>query len=302
MRKAVLTALDVLGLERPTGLRPRSSGLVGLILPGLENPIYPLCAQVVQTNLARQGYTSVLCTQTDDGTGEDEYVGMLLDRGVSGIIFVSGLHADTTADADRYRNLVAQRLPIVFVNGFVDGVDAPFISSDDRAAGDLAVSHLAQLGHRRIGMLSSSATSVSALRQVAGYRGAMRREFGGRGEELIDVGFPGEEGGYAGAMRLMDKNVTAIVCSSDMLALGAIRALRQRGRRVPEDVSVVGYDDSVLMTYTDPPLTTVRQPMLAMGVAAARALIDSIRGVHPSVGESLFPPDLVVRGSTTALS
>jgi DNA-binding LacI/PurR family transcriptional regulator len=298
MRKAVLTALDVLGYERPARLRPRSAGLVGLVLPELESPIYPLCAQVIETNLSRQGYTPVLCSQTPEGAGEDEYVGMLLDRGVSGVIFVAGLHADATLDHTRYRDLVAQRLPVVFVNGFVPNLDAPFISCDDRAAGELAVAHLAELGHRRIGLLSPSDRHMPARRQLMGYRNAMESRFGAFDPELVDIAFPGVEGGYAGASRLLHRKVTAIVCGSDMMALGAIRAVRQRSLRVPEDVSVVGYDDSVLMGYTDPPLTTVRQPVLSMGIAAARILIDQIRGTNTRKTESLFLPELVVRSST----
>ena len=253
---------------------------------------------MIETNLSRQGYTPVLCSQTPEGAGEDEYVGMLLDRGVAGIIFVSGLHADTTLDHSRYSDLVAQRLPLVFVNGYVRGLDAPFISCDDRAAGELAVAHLSQLGHRRIGLLSPSARHVAALRHLAGYRCAMEADAGGSDPQLIDVAFPGLEGGYAGALRLLQRNVTAMVCGSDMMALGAIRAVRRRGMRVPEDVSVVGYDDSVVMGYTDPPLTTVRQPALSMGIASARTLIDQIRGVGVRRSESLFLPELVVRGST----
>src|SRR6476659_526971 len=101
-RQGVLTALDVLGYERPERLRKRSAGLVGLVTPELENPIFPLFAQVIESALARHGYTPVLCTQTPGGVTEDEYIEMLLDRAVAGIIFVSGLHADTTADHDRY--------------------------------------------------------------------------------------------------------------------------------------------------------------------------------------------------------
>lgn len=304
LRKAVLTALDVLGYERPSRLRPRSAGLVGLLLPELESPIYPLCAQVIETNLSRQGFTPVLCSQTPEGAGEDEYVGMLLDRGVSGVIFVSGLHADSGQDHSRYRDLVAQRLPLVFVNGFIPNLEAPFISCDDRAAGELAVAHLAELGHRKIGLLLSSDRHIPARRQLSGYRTAMETGFGAGGydPDLVDISFPGVEGGYAGASRLLQRNVTAIVCGSDMMALGAIRALKQHHKRVPEDVSVIGYDDSVLMGYTDPPLTTVRQPVLSMGVAAARTLIDQIRGVTIRKTESLFFPELVVRASTGPLA
>jgi len=142
-RQAVLTALDVLGYERPARLRKRSAGLVGLVVPELDNPIFPAFAQIIESNLAQGGYTPVLCTQTPGGVTEDEYVEMLLDRQVSGIVFVSGLHADTAADHERYHKLLARPLPIVLVNGYLDGIDAPFISNDDVASMDLAVSHLA---------------------------------------------------------------------------------------------------------------------------------------------------------------
>src|SRR3712207_5805286 len=99
-RQSVITALDVLGYERPDRLRKRSAGLVGLITPELDNPIFPIFAQVMESALAQRGFTPVLCTHTFGGIPEDEYVEMLLDRQVSGIIFVSGLHADTSADAD----------------------------------------------------------------------------------------------------------------------------------------------------------------------------------------------------------
>src|SRR5436305_6642322 len=124
-RQAVLTALDVLGYERPAKLRQHSAGLVGLVVPELENPIFPAFAQVIESALARQGYTPVLCTQTPGGVHEDEYTRMLLERGVAGIVFVSGLHADTTAQPTRYQELRRRGLPIVLVNGYLEDVDAP---------------------------------------------------------------------------------------------------------------------------------------------------------------------------------
>lgn len=300
-RQAVLTALDVLGYERPARLRKRSAGLVGLVVPELDNPIFPTFAQIIETSLAQQGFTAVLCTQTPGGVTEDEYVEMLLDRQVSGIIFVSGLHADATSDPDRYRKLVARPLPIVLINGYVEGVEAPFISCDDRASGELAVNHLAALGHRRIGLITGPDRYLPAQRKIDGYRTAMHRQFGLSEEEIdemISLSPFGVEGGDAAASRLLDKGVTGFVCGSDLMALGAIRAVRQRGLRVPEDVSVVGYDDSPLIAFTDPPLTTMRQPVRAMAVAAVRALVDEIKG-HPAPhSEYVFRPELVVRSST----
>lgn len=300
-RQAVLTALDVLGYERPARLRKRSAGLVGLVVPELDNPIFPMFAQIIESALAQQGYTPVLCTQTAGGVTEDEYVEMLLDRQVSGIIFDSGLHADSSADHDRYRKLLARPMPIVLVNGFAPGVDAPFVSCDDRAAGELAVNHLVALGHRRIGLISGPDRFVPVQRKVAGYRSAMRALLGTEDaelDELISLSLFGVEGGHAAATRLLDRGATGFVCGSDLMALGAIRAARQRGLNVPGDVSVVGYDDSPLIAFTDPPLTTVRQPIRAMAVAAVRALVDEIRGHAAPHSEYVFRPELVVRAST----
>jgi alanine racemase len=300
-RQAVLTALDVLGYERPARLRKRSAGLVGLVVPELENPIFPAFAQIIESALAQQGYTPVLCTQTPGGVTEDEYVEMLLDRQVSGIVFVSGLHADAAADHERYRKLIARPLPIVLVNGYVEGIEAPFVSCDDRAAGELAVSHLVALGHRRIGLISGPERFVPVQRKLAGYRAAMTRLLGtGEREfdQLISLSLFGVEGGHAAASRLLDRDVTGIVCGSDLMALGAIRAARQRGLPVPGEVSVVGYDDSPLIAFTEPPLTTLRQPVRAMAVAAVQALVDEIHGHAAPHSEYVFRPELVVRGST----
>jgi LacI family repressor for deo operon, udp, cdd, tsx, nupC, and nupG len=297
-RQAVLTALDVLGYERPARLRKRSAGLVGLVVPELDNPIFPAFAQVIESNLAQTGYTPVLCTQTPGGVTEDEYVEMLLDRQVSGIVFVSGLHADTAADHERYRKLIARPLPIVLVNGYVSGIGAPFVSCDDREAGELGVAHLAALGHRRIGLISGPSRFMPVQRKIAGYLAAMERLVGIVDEELISLSLFGVEGGQAAAGRLLDRGVTGIVCGSDLMALGAIRAARQRGLSVPGDLSVVGYDDSPLIAFTDPPLTTLRQPVAAMAVAAVRALIDEIHGHGAHRSEYVFRPELVARSST----
>ncbi|GAB4046561.1 LacI family DNA-binding transcriptional regulator [Catellatospora paridis] len=304
-RQAVLTALDVLGYERPARLRKRSAGLVGLVVPELDNPIFPAFAQIIETTLAQQGFTPVLCTQTPGGVTEDEYVEMLLDRQVSGIVFVSGLHADSTSDPERYRKLLARPLPIVLVNGYAENIEAPFISCDDRAAGELAVAHLVALGHKRIGLISGPDRYLPVQRKIEGYRAAMRRLLhltDAQIDEMISLSLFGVEGGDAAASRLLDKGVTGFVCGSDLMALGAIRAVRQRGLQVPTDVSVVGYDDSPLIAFTDPPMTTLRQPVRAMAVAAVRALVDEIKG-HPAPhSEYIFRPELVVRGSTAAHS
>jgi DNA-binding LacI/PurR family transcriptional regulator len=230
---------------------------------------------------------------------EDDYTQMLLERGVAGIVFVSGLHADSSADPARYVALRRRGLPIVLVNGYIAGVDAPFVSNDDVTSMDLAVTHLVAQGHARIGLALGPRRFVPVVRKITGFRAAMRRHLGCEDvDDLVECSLFSVEGGAAAAERLVDAGCTALICGSDLMALGAIRAVRGRGMDVPRDVSVVGYDDSPLIAFTDPPLTTVRQSVQAMGSAAVRALLDEISGVATPRAEYVFRPELVVRGST----
>ncbi|WP_442811984.1 LacI family DNA-binding transcriptional regulator [Streptomyces sp. NBC_01803] len=295
-RQRVLAALDVLGYERPLRLRQRSVGLVGLVIPELTNPIFPAFAQVIEQVLAGHGYTPVLCTQSPGGATEDELVDQLVERGVTGIVFLSGLHADTTADPARYTRLAGQGVPFVLINGFNPGVSAPFVSPDDAAASRIAVRHLRALGHSRIGLAVGPNRFVPVRRKVAGFLA----EMGDEGQGVVRHSLFSLEGGQAAAGELLDAGCTGIVCGSDMMALGAIRAVRERGRSVPGDVSVIGYDDSDLFAFTDPPLTTLRQPVQAMARAAVGALLEEIGGDLVQRTEFVFQPELVVRGSTAA--
>ncbi|MFH8486095.1 LacI family DNA-binding transcriptional regulator [Streptomyces longisporoflavus] len=303
-RQSVLAALDVLGYERPVRLRQRSAGLIGLITPELENPIFPALAQVIGQALTRQGYTPVLATQTPGGSTEDELTEMLVDRGVSGIIFVSGLHADTSADMQRYEQLRAQGVPFVLVDGFSPKVQAPFISPDDRAAMRLAVTHLVSLGHTRIGLALGPKRFVPVQRKIEGFVRTVQDLLALTPQEiesdLVQHSLYTLEGGQAAASALLDRGCTAVVCASDMMALGAIRTARERGFEVPDDISVVGFDDSPLIAFTDPPLTTVRKPVPSMGQAAVRTLLEEIGGTPAPHSEFVFMPELVVRGSTAS--
>jgi LacI family repressor for deo operon, udp, cdd, tsx, nupC, and nupG len=298
-RRAVLAALDRLGYERPLRARQRSAGLVGLIIPELDNPIFPMFAQSIERDLTRHGYTPVLCTQTPGGASEDEYTDLLVERGVSGILCVSGLHADSTASPGRYLRLLSAGVPIVLVNGYMEGVAAPFVSTDDRAATRLAVSHLAALGHTRIGLAVGQRRYVPVIRKVAAFAEACRDLLGSAdAETLVEHSIFSVEGGQTAGAALLDRGCTGLVCGSDLMALGAIRAARDRGLAVPREVSVVGFDDSPLIAFTDPPLTTIRQPVQAMSAAAVRALLEELAGAPAPKTEFLFQPDLVVRGST----
>ncbi|WP_084729532.1 LacI family DNA-binding transcriptional regulator [Streptacidiphilus neutrinimicus] len=302
-RQTVLAALDVLGYDRPVKLRQRSAGLIGLIIPELSNPIFPALAQVIEQVLTRHGYTPVLCTQTPGGSTEDELVELLVERGVTGIVFVSGLHADTSADHERYARLAGRGVPFVLIDGFSERIDASFVSPDDRAAMWMAIRHLAELGHEKVGLAVGPTRFVPVARKLSGFTEAAQELLGLSAEAaqgLVQHSLFTVEGGHAAGTRLLDKGCTAIVCGSDLMAFGVIRAARQRGLEVPGDVSVVGFDDSPLIAFADPPLTTIRKPVEAMGQAAVDALLEEISGTPAHRAEFVFQPELVVRGSTGA--
>jgi DNA-binding LacI/PurR family transcriptional regulator len=292
-RAAVLTALDVLGYDRPAKLRGERARLVGLILPELQNPIFPTFAEVAAGDLAKRGFTPVLCTRTTDGVGEADYVDMLLDQHVSGVLFSGGLYAQADADHEHYRRLRDRRLPAVLVNAAVDDIGFPRVSVDDAHAVDQAYGHLSSLGHERIGLILGPTDHMPSARKYTAYMAVSKSD-----GSLVERTMYSMEGGGAAATRLLKKGATGLICSSDVHALGAIRAARRMGHAVPGDVSVVGFDDSIFMSCIDPPLTTVRQPIEAMAQAAVALLIAQIAGQPPGTEELLFEPELVVRGST----
>lgn len=294
-RTAVLTALDVLGYERPTKLRGERARLVGLVLPELQNPIFPALAEVVTGSLAQRGYTPALCARTIGGVSEADYVEMLLDHQVSGVIFAGGSYAFDDAKHEHYQRLTDRRLPVVLVNAGVDTLGFPQVSVDDAVAVEQAYGHLRSLGHERIGTVLGPDDHVPSRRKLAALEQAAADQ-----PIVVERSSFSMEGARVAASKLIQQGVTGIICASDVLALGTIRAARRLGRQVPDDVSVVGFDDSAFMTCTDPPLTTVRQPIEMMGQAAVDLLVTQIEGAGVTPDELLFEPELVVRGSTAA--
>ncbi|MBR7673677.1 LacI family DNA-binding transcriptional regulator [Streptomyces daliensis] len=309
-RQAVLSALDVLGYERPTQLRGERARLVGLVLPELQNPIFPAFAEVIGAALAQQGLTPVLCTQTKGGVSEADYVELLLQQQVSGVVFAGGLFAQASAPHGHYQQLAERKIPAVLINAAIEHLDFPCVACDDAVAVEQAWRHLVSLGHERIGLVLGPSDHVPSQRKLAAARAcASAGTATGAGtaagelpDEYVERALFSLEGGQAAASRLLARGVTGLVCASDPLALGAVRAARRRGLDVPGDVSVVGYDDSAFMSCTEPPLTTVHQPIEAMGRAAVEMLTAQIQGGSVPPGELLFEPELVVRGSTAQVS
>lgn len=294
-REAVLAAAGALGYSKARSA-PTRTALIGVVVPELENPVFAAFAQHMTSLLAQAGHSPMLGTETESGISEDDWIEMMLEREVAGIIFVSGMHADTQASPDRYHRLRSFRVPIVLVNGPMEGVEAGCVSTDDATAVRIAVDHLASLGHARIGLTVGPERYVPVIRKVAAFEAAIRsHRLAGA---LVEHSLFTLEGGHAAAARLLDLGVTAIVCASDLMAFGAIRACRASGLSVPGDVSIVGYDDSALVAFAGPPLTTIRQAVHEMSRATVRILLDEVAGIAARREEYLFQPELVVRSST----
>ncbi len=296
-RRAVLTSVDVLGYERPVVLRTRATGLVGVLVPELRNPIFPALVEAIEIELAHHGYNHLLCTRNPGLSGERAYIDMLTEHGVAGMIFISGVHSDSTAETDQYRELVASRMPLAFINGYASDLDAIFVSTDDRAAMNLAVRHLANLGHTRIGLAVGPERYVPAARKIDGYRAALGRLLPGE-PALEHVGGYSLESGRAASVDLIGRGCTAIICASDLMAVGAIQGSRSLGLDVPEDISVIGYDGSFIYAHTDPPLTSIRQPVDLIAETTVAALVDEMSGRPAPHSDLNLAPELIAREST----
>lgn len=310
-RDRVLRVLAELGYV-PEALRTGPhAGVVGLIVPELDNPIFPKFVQTIEARLLSSGYLCVLCCATRVGATEDDYLESLIERRVAGVVVVSGRHADTRADHSIYDEIISRGIGLVTINGAMapDETGAPpvpSVSTDDHAATVTAYRHLRELGHERIGLLIGPTCYAPVQRKLAGFveaaqaagaDGADGADDGDLDDRIIETIFT-LDGGFTGAQRLLDHDVTGIVAASDMMALGAIRATRQRGLAVPADVSVVGFDDTELMRFTDPPLTTVHQPVTRIVDHAVDILFAQIQGQPFDHAERLLPGELIVRGTT----
>lgn len=297
-RLTVLRSLSELGYAPVGAGRLRRTQLVGLILPELDNPVFPLFAQAIESRLAGFGLTTVLCTSTPAGMREGAYLDVLLEHGVVGIVLVSGEHADTTEDHHRYRELRERGVPTVTVNGSNDRIDAHAVTVDHVSAVREAVLHLASLGHRRIGLAHGPRRYIPTREFIAGFADGVAAAGLTADDDLTAESVYGIEGGHAAGLRLIDAGATGIVCTSDRMAMGVLRAATERGLGVPDDLSVVGFDDAGPNEYVNPPLTSVRQPFAPMADAIVDLLMTSINDPSARATSLRFRPSLVVRAST----
>lgn len=292
-RSAVLAAARAAGRHADED-RGEDDGLITVIIPELDNPGFARFATELSLLLSAAGRNMMLLTTGPGAHTEVQHLEAMRNLPVAGLIFVSGTLADSLVPHEHYQRLTRAGLPVVAINAYDPDVTGSFFSCSDAEAVALSVSHLRSLGHERIGLAVGQQRYQPAARKQAAFLG-----YGFDESSVVSTTFS-VEGGHAAAARLLDAGHSALICGSDVMALGAIREARSRGLDVPSDVSIVGYDDSPLMAFTAPALTTLRQPVSAMCQAAVRALLGGLTGQPAEPSEMLFHPELIIRNSTGA--
>ncbi len=291
-RAHILKVAQRLGYRQNLAAQAMRTGrtrALGLVLPDFSNPFFTALAQFLMRSARAHGY-SVFVTDTEGSEAlEQEALQVLSERGVEGVVWFPIRDANTAG-------ALADDMPIVVMDRTLPGLEA--IQADYRGGGRQAAEHLLALGHRRIGLVCGPMELGSVRERMRGARDAI--EDGG-GEVVFTVG-----GAFAFdldpdvAEAVTSRRATAVVCGADLIALGVMRCAIAAGVRVPEDLSVVGFDDIPWAQLSTPPLTTVEMPIEDMAAEAVETLLRRIDGRMQSRRQVVFGTSLIVRGSTQA--
>jgi DNA-binding LacI/PurR family transcriptional regulator len=297
-RDAVRQAAAELGY-RPNAvarsLVEQRTHIVGLLVSDLHNPFFAEVIDGLQDEARRLGYRMLLGSGNRVPAEEEETVEALLQLRIDALILLS------PALPPAIVRQAAQTVPVTVVGHRgtrIPGVDT--VGSDDALGTALAVEHLVALGHRRIAHIAGARRRWGADPRCRGYEAAMERVGLAAFRRIVEGDYTTDEGGYEGMARLLASGPrpTAVLAVNDLAAVGAIAALDDHGHRVPEDVSVVGYDNSALAAVRHLSLTSVNQSRWEMGRLAMAAVHDRIEGTRRRAGHRVLAPDLVVRNTT----
>jgi LacI family transcriptional regulator, galactose operon repressor len=298
--RRVLKVAERLGYVPNTiarGLRTSKSFVVAMMVPDITNPLFPPMVRGAEQVLSAAGYTLVLTDTDNDSDTERRQVEQLRARGTDGFIIATARWHDPLLE-----EIADYGIPAVLVNRNIGSRRLPYVGADERTGIQLAVEHLAELGHRHIIHLagpqdtSTGRDRASAFQQAVDGLGLP----GGPGRLEVCSSYT-EAAGAEVTRRLLasGREVTAIVCGNDLIALGALSVLAEEGIRCPEQISVVGFNNMAMVDRLTPPLTTVRLPLHQIGELSARLLLAEIEGPpHESAVQSLLGVKLAVRGTT----
>ena len=299
-RTTIEAAVEQLGYRPNTiarSLVTKSTQTIALLLPDITNPFYAALVSGIQETALSHGHTMLLCTTESDAEREEHYLRVLRAKQVDGAL-VDGL----VLPPDRIARFVEEGFPIVCLDRDIDSRSIPLVQVDNRLGGRIATQHLIDLGHRRIAHVTGAGELGISDERLAGYRDALAGARLPVDFQLVEEGRFTDDGGHDAARRLLGREpgVTAIFAANDLSALGVLNAVAEAGKRVPDDVSVVGFDDLHLSAYTAPPLTTIRQPAVEIARLATEILIGLTKGRQVEEMRHLLEPELVVRASTKA--
>lgn len=299
-RRKVLQAVERLGFEPNVAaktLRTLQSRKLLVTVPDLSNPFFALILQGIEDAAQREGYAVLVGDTQHNEKREEGYALMLRRREADGLIFLG--HRLPKEAARLLKSSAHTRAPIVNGCEFSPRLGVPSVHIDNAKAAAEAMDHLYRLGHRRIAVITGPLVSPLSRDRL---RGAVSRARAERAEgELLEMhGDFSIASGAAAAEQLLLRSdpPTAIFCFNDEMAIGVIDTARRLRKSVPKDLSVVGFDDIRFARYTDPPLTTIAQPMREIGEGTVRLLLEILRGSEISPVSVTLPHTLMIRGST----
>jgi len=280
------------------GLRTQRSGLIGVILPDIANPVFPPILAGIEAVLAKQGYVPIVVNGGVERARQRFVMEQMVARQVEGLILATAERDDPLLDY-----CLNLGIPVVMVNRGEHTGRASCVVSDSLLAMALTVDHLVSLGHRRIGHIAGPASTSTGQLRKEGFLHAVKRHRLRRDEfAVVEAESYSREAGRKACAQLFESlpGLTAIAAGNDLVAMGCYDYLREQGIRCPEDVSVVGHNDMPFVDALTPPLTTIRIPVHEMGEQAAELLLRRIDKPLAATVVIELRPELVVRGSTRA--
>jgi LacI family transcriptional regulator len=273
----------------------RATRTIGMLVTDIGNPFYPNLIAPLHDELATLDYRMVLLTEPIEGDSDRTPLEPLVDRGIDGAVLTT-----STIDSSVPRELLRRGIPIVLLTREVDGVAADAAVADNALGASLIAAEIFRVGHRRIGAVFGPANTSTGRDRERGFRAGLAAAGVALPDRAIRRGDYVVAAGYDAMQELMalEQPPTVVACFNDLVAIGALNAARMLGLRVPEDVSITGWDDLPIAAWEIIQLTTVRQSMVEMARTAARLLVDRIEGragVEPR--RVLFEPELVLRAT-----
>lgn len=277
-------------------LKAKTTKSIGLIIPSIENPVFPPLVKAIEDTAKRYGFSTILCNS--DGILEEEakYLELLAEKQVDGIILnaIGDYH-------ERFEVVRNTNTPVIILGRRVEGFTTTCVTINNFNGAYMAVEHLIRTGMKDIAFLYGQLEASSAINdRFEGYKQALKDNRIKYRKELVARGIRSFEGGAVATDELLSKRVTfdSIFASNDVMAIGCISRLLDSGYKVPDDVSVMGYDDIPMASIFRPHLSTVRSPIREFGIEAVKTILRIIYSKNDRLHEKSFEPELVIRDST----